>query len=115
MAPTKSPKLRLLHIRDEIDGLTTLSPMWIFKPIAITILCAEQPNARCKISEPAKTLPASLRDQAPEIPWTAIISIGNVLRHDYQHIDDHRLWNVATVHLPELRPAVMRLLAELEE
>jgi hypothetical protein len=22
MAPTKSPKLRLLHIRDEIDGLT---------------------------------------------------------------------------------------------
>jgi uncharacterized protein with HEPN domain len=38
-----------------------------------------------------------------------------VLRHDYQHIDDHRLWNVATVHLPELRPAVMRLLAELEE
>jgi hypothetical protein len=23
MAPTKSPKLRLLHIRDEIDGLTT--------------------------------------------------------------------------------------------
>jgi uncharacterized protein with HEPN domain len=63
----------------------------------------------------AKTLPVSLRDQAPEIPWTAIIGLGNVLRHDYQHIDDHRLWDVATVHLPQLRPAVMRMLAELEE
>jgi uncharacterized protein with HEPN domain len=89
--------------------------MWILKPIAITIFCAEQPNARCKISEAAKTLPASLRDQAPEKPWTAISASATCYDTITKHIDDHRLWNVATVHLPELRPAVMRLLAELEE
>ena len=59
-------------------------------------------------------MPSELRDQSPEVPWNAIIGIGNVLRHDYQHLDDRRLWDIVTVHLPELRPLIERMLAELE-
>jgi uncharacterized protein with HEPN domain len=58
------------------------------------------------VSEAAKSLPPELLDQAPDVPWSAIIGIGNVLRHDYQHIDDRLLWDVVTVHLPELRPVI---------
>lgn len=116
MAPTKSPRLRLLHIRDEIDGLTTALADVNFEAYceSYTLRRATE-RALQIISEAAKTLPASLRDQTPEIPWSAIIGIGNVLRHDYQHIDDRRLWDVVTVHLPELRPVVARMIAELEE
>jgi uncharacterized protein with HEPN domain len=60
-------------------------------------------------------LPPELRDQAPDVAWSAIIGIGNVLRHDYQHIDDRLLWDVVTVHLPELRPVIARMLAELSD
>ncbi|HEX7532653.1 MAG TPA: HepT-like ribonuclease domain-containing protein [Methyloceanibacter sp.] len=66
---------------------------------------------RCRSSQRRpRLLPPALRDQAPEVPWNAIIGIGNVLRHDYQHLDDRRLWDVVTVHLPELRPAIQRML-----
>jgi uncharacterized protein with HEPN domain len=98
MAPTKSPRLRLLHIRDEIDGVSSALAGVSFETI----------------SEAARTLPSELRDQSPEVPWNAIIGIGNVLRHDYQHLDDRRLWDIVTVHLPELRPLIERMLAELE-
>jgi uncharacterized protein with HEPN domain len=116
MAPTKSPRLRLLHIRDEIDGLTAALTDVSFEAYceSYTLRRATE-RALQIISEAAKTLPAELRDQAPQVPWTAIIGIGNVLRHDYQHLDDRRLWDIVTVHLRELRPVVVGMIAELEE
>jgi uncharacterized protein with HEPN domain len=116
MAATKSPRIRLLHIRDEIDDLTAA-----LADINFASYCQNYALRRATeralqiISEAAKTLPPSLRDQAPEIPWTAIIGIGNVLRHDYQRIDDRRLWDVVTVHLPQLRAVVLRMLGEFED
>jgi uncharacterized protein with HEPN domain len=116
MAPTKSPRLRLLHIRDEIDGLTAA-----LTDVGFETYCESYTLRRATeralqiISEAARTLPQGLRDQAPQIPWTAIIGMGNVLRHDYQHLDDRLLWDVVTVHLPELRPVVVRMIDDLEE
>jgi uncharacterized protein with HEPN domain len=48
----------------------------------------------------------------PEAPWSAIIGIGNVLRHAYQEIDDRWLWDVVVVHLPQLRPVIIRMPSE---
>jgi uncharacterized protein with HEPN domain len=116
MAPTQSPKLRLLHIRDEIGGLEMALADVDFEAYrdSYTLRRATE-RALQIVSEAAKTLPSELRDGAPEVPWSAIIGIGNVLRHEYQHVDDRRLWDAATVHLPELRPVIERMLAELED
>jgi uncharacterized protein with HEPN domain len=35
-----------------------------------------------------------------------------LLRHEYQKIDDKRLWDILTVHLPQLRPVIVRMIAE---
>jgi uncharacterized protein with HEPN domain len=35
------------------------------------------------------------------------------LRHEYQHLDDNQLWEIATVHLPKLQPIVAQMLTEL--
>ena len=114
MTPTKSPRLRLLHIRDEIDGVTAALADVSFETYceSYTLRRATE-RALQIISEAARTLPSELRDQSPDVPWNAIIGIGNVLRHDYQHLDDRRLWDIVTVHLPELRPVIERMLAEL--
>jgi uncharacterized protein with HEPN domain len=115
MAPSKSPKLRLLHIRDEIDGLTAALGDVDFEAYCQSYaLRRATERARQIISEAAKSLPPSLREQASEIPWRAIIGMGNVLRHDYQHLDDRRLWDVVSVHLPRLRPVVERMISNLE-
>jgi uncharacterized protein with HEPN domain len=44
-----------------------------------------------------------------------MIGIGNILRHEYQRLDDKQLWEIATVHRPKLEPVVARMLAELED
>jgi uncharacterized protein with HEPN domain len=64
------------------------------------------------ISEAAKSLPPSLISEYPAAPWNAIIGIGNILRHEYQYVDNRRLWDIATMHLPGLRQVVMEMLGE---
>lgn len=66
------------------------------------------------ISEAAKALPPDLTTAYPA-PWHAIIAIGNILRHEYQHVDDRRLWEIVTVHLPPLRTIVIEMLRDLGE
>jgi uncharacterized protein with HEPN domain len=48
----------------------------------------------------------------PDAPWSAIIGIGNILRHEYQRLDDKQLWEIATIHLPRLQLVVEQMLAE---
>jgi uncharacterized protein with HEPN domain len=66
------------------------------------------------ISEAARALPPELLDRYPNTPWTAIIGIGNILRHEYQRIEDPRLWEIVTIYVPQLRSDVVKMLAELQ-
>jgi uncharacterized protein with HEPN domain len=67
------------------------------------------------VSEAAKSLPPEMLARHSEAPRNAIIGIGNILRHEYQRIDDRRLWEIVTVHLPELRPVIMAMIDELKK
>jgi uncharacterized protein with HEPN domain len=114
MAATRSPRLRLLHIRDEIDGLSaTLEDVTLEAYRGSYPLRRVTERAVQIISEAARALSSDLTDRYPDAPWSAIIGIGNILRHDYQYIDDRRLWEIARVHLPALRAIVVQMLAEL--
>ena len=114
MAASRRPRLRLLHIRDEIDGLAaTLEGVTFESYQGSYALRRVTERALQIISEAARALPSDLTAKYPDALWTAIVSIGNVLRHEYQHIDDRRLWDVVTMHLPQLRAIVVRMLAEL--
>jgi uncharacterized protein with HEPN domain len=65
------------------------------------------------VSEAAKALPRDYLAQYPDAPWNSIVGIGNILRQEYQHLDDKQLWEIATVHFPKLQPIVAQMLAEL--
>jgi uncharacterized protein with HEPN domain len=109
MAATKSPLLRLLHIRDELDGIASALQGVSFPAFQenYTLHRAAE-RALQIISEAAKALPSELLARFPEAPWSAIIGIGNILRHEYQHIDDKRLWEILDVHLPSCVPSSSR-------
>jgi uncharacterized protein with HEPN domain len=116
MAASKNPQLRLLHIRDEVDGVATaLFGVSFEQYLESYTLRRAAERAVQIISEAAKALPSESLDRYPDAPWSAIIGIGNVLRHEYQRIDDKRLWDILTVHLPRLRPVILRMIAELEQ
>ena len=52
---------------------------------------------------------------APEIPWSNIIGMRNILVHGYFDIDTDIVWEAATRDVPALKPAVQRLLKTLDE
>ena len=114
MAAGKSPQLRLLHIRDEIDGMASaLSGVTFADYTKSYTLRRAAERAVQIVSEAVKSLPPEMLTRHPDAPWSAIIGIGNILRHEYQKIDDRRLWEIVSVHLPQLRPVILAMLAEL--
>jgi uncharacterized protein with HEPN domain len=115
MAASKSPQLRLLHIRDEIDGMASALQNVTFADYQKSYTLRRAAERAIQIvSEAAKSLPPETLARHSQAPWNAIIGIGNILRHEYQRIDDRRLWEIVTVHLPELRPVIMAMIDELK-
>jgi uncharacterized protein with HEPN domain len=115
MAASKNPRLRLLHMRDEIKGLSEELAGISFETYRESYgLRRITERAIQIISEAARALPEELRARYPETPWADIIAIGNPLRHEYHRIDDKVLWETATVDLSRLQPIIRRMLADLE-
>jgi uncharacterized protein with HEPN domain len=46
------------------------------------------------ISEASRRLPDELKLRHPEIPWTKVAGIGNVLRHEYEAISAPVMWKL---------------------
>jgi uncharacterized protein with HEPN domain len=54
------------------------------------------------IGEAAYSVSEEFKAAHQEIPWSKIMRQRNRLAHDYDDIDDVLIWNVATVHVPDL-------------
>ena len=54
------------------------------------------------ISEASRHLPDDLKARHPEIPWRQVAGIGNIIRHDYEHVAHDVLWHVVNNDLPPL-------------
>ena len=114
MAASKSPRARLLHIRDEIEGVATTIEGLSFETYRISYIHRRAVERAVQIiSEAVKALSPGLLSEHGEAPWASIVGIGNVLRHEYQRLDDRRMWEIATIHLPALDPIVRRMIAEV--
>jgi uncharacterized protein with HEPN domain len=67
------------------------------------------------VSEASRHLTDELKARHPEIPWTKVASIGNVLRHSYENVAAPIMWKLVQVDLPilqevceiELSPAIL--------
>jgi uncharacterized protein with HEPN domain len=54
------------------------------------------------IGEAANRTSSEFKHQHPEIPWRKIIGQRNILAHEYDDIAVEILWNVVTIHIPQL-------------
>jgi len=67
------------------------------------------------IGEAVRALPDEVRALAPDIPWSKIMGMRNVLVHGYFEIDADIVWEAVARDVPALKPALERLLKTLEE
>jgi uncharacterized protein with HEPN domain len=65
------------------------------------------------IGEASRVLSPAIRTQHPEIPWTNIIGMRNILTHNYFEIDLDVVWVVVEQELPSLKQNVEAILRSL--
>lgn len=62
------------------------------------------------IGEASSKLSASIREQHPDIPWTKIVAMRNLITHAYFGIDLGEIWATVTNDLPMLKTKVNGIL-----
>lgn len=65
------------------------------------------------IGEAAWRLSDTFKSAHPQVPWPRIAAMRHVLVHDYFRVDLNQVWNVATVHIPKLKPQIEAIIASL--
>lgn len=63
------------------------------------------------ISEAVRHLPDGWLADYPALPWAAIRSAGNKIRHEYFRLDDAILWKIVTEDGPVMKTAMAGMLA----
>ena len=115
MRRRRSLRLRLEHI---LHGIARIAQLTAGKTVDDYLAdeglreMIERNIAR--ISEAARHIPAEARAGHPEVPWRQVVGIGNVIRHDYDEIDNVTVGKTATERLPPLKVAVEAMLREVE-
>ncbi len=64
------------------------------------------------LGEATKQIPAAFRNQYPDIPWTKMAGLRDVLIHNYMGVDLKTVWKVATERLPEIKTLIAALVEE---
>ena len=62
------------------------------------------------IGEAARHVPETERERFPDLPWSDMADMRNVLIHEYFGVDLTILWKTASVDLPAILPALRRVI-----
>lgn len=65
------------------------------------------------IGEASRALSQDIREQHPNVPWSQIIGMRNILTHNYFEIDLEIVWSAVERELPELKPKIEAILRTL--
>jgi uncharacterized protein with HEPN domain len=99
----QSPEQALIDIRDNAklaQSFTEGMTLEAFKADRKTFYAV----ARCLeiVSEASRRLPETMRERHPELPWRAIMGLGNVYRHSYDNVSEEFVWRTVRHSLDPL-------------
>ena len=111
----RSLRIRLEDIVENIDGATELTAGLSFAEYKGNF-GVRKAIERCVeiVSEASRHIPDELKAKYPNAYWPEIRAIGNLLRHQYQRVDDLVMWRIATKYFPELKQVVTEMLDSLD-
>ena len=112
--PSDRSRLTLFGIRDNVrlaqafvDGLSEEDFEADRRTFYAVTRCLEI------ISEAARRLTSEMRDRHPDLPWRAIMGVGNVYRHDYDNVAENFVWHTVQHSLAPLLAAVEHEIASI--
>ena len=106
---------RLQHI---LNAIGKIESFLVLSDLQNFLASEKDQSAVCMqmsiIGEAAGKLSPDLYAQYPEIPWHKMISMRNVLVHDYEDTDLKTVWDTTQSDLPVLKAQITGILAELQ-
>lgn len=54
------------------------------------------------IGEAARRVSPETRGLLPSVQWGAIVATRHILAHEYDDVDDGKIWRIVTLHVPAL-------------
>jgi len=100
--------VRLKHILDEISEIEEFLALNVRNKMLESAL----ERKYTIIGEACRAISVDMRSKYPEIPWANIISMRNVLVHEYYKVEKETLWDVAENKIPALKDWVKGILDE---
>jgi uncharacterized protein with HEPN domain len=69
---------------------------------------------RCveSIGEAVRQVSEDLRARVPDVPWTQIVGLRNIIVHGYAQLDHNKLWNVIQSEVPVPLERLSTILAD---
>lgn len=67
------------------------------------------------IGEAIKHVPEDLKEKFSDIPWKRMAGMRDRLIHAYFGVDYKLVWEAIKIEIPELKPKLQEILAELEK
>ena len=64
------------------------------------------------IGEATTNISEEFKKKHPQVPWGKIIGTRNVLIHEYFGVEVELVWGILQSHLPELKKAIQKILAD---
>ena len=64
------------------------------------------------IGEATAHLTEATQRAIPELPFRKMRGMRNIMAHDYANVDVRIVWEVATVHVPEVRAVLVKFFAQ---
>jgi len=113
---TKDPAVYIHHILDSIDLINKYLRKVDENDFIQSIELQDAVIRRFGIiGEAGKKLADLVEDKYPELPWSEMISLRNVIIHDYIKINLEIIWDTANNDLPALRKKLLKILKDFEK
>jgi uncharacterized protein with HEPN domain len=62
------------------------------------------------LGEAARAVSEQRKGEIPQMDWSGLIGLRNVLVHQYSRLDIHRIWEIATKEIPPIIAALKPLI-----
>jgi uncharacterized protein with HEPN domain len=111
----KDDRLYIVHMKERIEMIQNFTQDGREEFLQSEMI--QEAVIRCfeVIGEAARQLAEELRLKYPEITWSKIIGMRNILIHNYQNVDFHQVWEIIEHNLPPLYTQLEGILADLSE
>jgi uncharacterized protein with HEPN domain len=65
-----------------------------------------------QVGEQSVKIDDTLKEKAPAIPWPMIKGFRNIAVHEYQYVDAEKVYQICTVHIPQLQNMIEEFISE---